>query len=48
LTGNTSHVTKNGTKRVLNSTSNDTVFLTFFDHGAAGLIAFSDEYFYAD
>lgn len=37
-----------GNGRVLESTSSDNVFLAFFDHGGAGLIAFPSEYLYAD
>jgi len=29
-----------GNGRVLTSTENDNVFIAFFDHGAAGLVAF--------
>lgn len=34
--------------RVLESGPGDHVFLYFCDHGAAGLIAFPDEYLYAN
>ena len=37
-----------GTGRVLESTADDIVFLNFADHGATGLIAFPNEYLYAD
>ena len=37
-----------GTGRVLQSGKNDRVFLNFADHGAAGLIAFPNEYLYAN
>jgi len=37
-----------GGKKVLNSTSKDNVFIYFADHGATGLIAFPNEYLYAD
>jgi legumain len=36
-----------GVTKVLNSTSNDKVFLNFTDHGAPGLIAFPNAYLYA-
>jgi len=45
LKGNSSAV---GGKKVLNSTSKDNVFIYFADHGATGLIAFPNEYLYAD
>ena len=34
--------------RVLESGPGEHVFIYFCDHGAAGLIAFPDEYLYAD
>jgi legumain len=37
-----------GTGRVLQSTSTDRVFLNFADHGATGLIAFPNDYLYAN
>lgn len=37
-----------GNGRVLKSGSNDHVFLAFYDHGGAGLIAFPSSYLYAD
>lgn len=37
-----------GNGRVLKSGSSDYVFLSFFDHGASGLIAFPDDYLEAD
>lgn len=37
-----------GTGRVLKSTQSDRVFLNFADHGAAGLIAFPNDYLYAN
>ena len=37
-----------GSGKVLSSTANDTVFLNFADHGASGLIAFPNEYLYAN
>ena len=37
-----------GTGRVLASTSADRVFLNFADHGATGLIAFPNDYLYAN
>eukprot|EP01060_Flectonema_neradi_P014297 TRINITY_DN20_c0_g1_i2.p1 TRINITY_DN20_c0_g1~~TRINITY_DN20_c0_g1_i2.p1 ORF type:complete len:413 (+),score=125.83 TRINITY_DN20_c0_g1_i2:129-1367(+) len=39
LTGDAS---KTGGKKVLNSTSNDNVFINFVDHGGVGIIAFPD------
>lgn len=39
--------TTGGDGRVLKSGLNDTVFLNFADHGAAGLIAFPSEYLYS-
>eukprot|EP00825_Cyclidium_porcatum_P009136 TRINITY_DN145_c0_g1_i3.p1 TRINITY_DN145_c0_g1~~TRINITY_DN145_c0_g1_i3.p1 ORF type:complete len:418 (-),score=86.40 TRINITY_DN145_c0_g1_i3:270-1523(-) len=39
--------TTGGDGRTLKSGANDTVFLNFSDHGAAGLIAFPSEYLYA-
>lgn len=48
LTGNKSAVAKKGTSRVLESTSDDNVFIYFADHGAPGLIAFPSSHFYAD
>ncbi|EAR87482.1 peptidase C13 family protein (macronuclear) [Tetrahymena thermophila SB210] len=38
---------KGGNKRVLESGPDDHVFLSFFDHGAPGLIAFPSQYLYA-
>jgi legumain len=38
---------KGGDGRTLMSGANDTVFLNFADHGAAGLIAFPKDYLYA-
>lgn len=46
LTGNKSAVT-GGNGRVLQSTSDDYVFLNFADHGGVGLIAFPSSYLYA-
>jgi len=37
-----------GGKKVLKSTAQDNVFVYFADHGADGLIAFPNEYLYAD
>ena len=37
-----------GTGRVLGSNANDKVFVYFTDHGATGLIAFPNDYLYAD
>lgn len=37
-----------GTGRVLKSTSADEVFLAFYDHGGSGLIAFPNDYLYAN
>ena len=37
-----------GSGRVLSSTAKDFVFLNFADHGGSGLIAFPNEYLYAD
>jgi legumain len=48
LTGNADANKGKGTGRVLQSTENDKVFIYFTDHGADGLIAFPDEYLYAD
>ncbi len=48
IKGNKSAMTKIGSGRVLESTSNDHVFIYFADHGATGLIAFPSEYLYAD
>jgi len=45
LEGNSTAV--NG-KKVLESTSSDNVFIYFADHGATGLIAFPNEYLYAN
>jgi len=45
LTGNSSAV---GGRKVLNSTEDDYVFINFVDHGAAGLIAFPNDFLYAD
>jgi len=36
-----------GSGKTLTSTSEDNVFLAFFDHGATGLIAFPSSYLYA-
>lgn len=38
---------KGGNKRVLNSTKDDRVFINFADHGAYGLIAFPDYWFWS-
>ena len=40
--------TTGGNNRVLKSGANDTVFIRFSDHGAAGMIAFPDSNLYAD
>jgi legumain len=37
-----------GGKKVLNSTKDDNVFIYFADHGATGLIAFPNDYLYAN
>jgi len=37
-----------GSGKTLKSTTEDNVFLAFFDHGASGLIAFPSEYLYAN
>lgn len=34
--------------KVLKSNANSKVFINFADHGAPGLIAFPDDYLYAD
>jgi len=47
LEGNKDAVKSKGTGRVLESTSDDEVFLYFADHGAPGLIAFPSKYLYA-
>eukprot|EP01006_Ploeotia_vitrea_P036406 TRINITY_DN66015_c0_g1_i2.p2 TRINITY_DN66015_c0_g1~~TRINITY_DN66015_c0_g1_i2.p2 ORF type:complete len:106 (+),score=10.02 TRINITY_DN66015_c0_g1_i2:209-526(+) len=47
LTGNKTAV-KGGNGRVLQSTSDDYVFLNFADHGGVGLIAFPNKYLYAN
>ena len=48
LTGNKTAVNGKGTERVLESTSEDNVFLYFADHGAPGLIAFPSAYLHSD
>jgi legumain len=48
LEGNKSAVAGKGTGRVLESTSEDNVFIFFSDHGAPGLIAFPHSHLYAD
>lgn len=49
LTGNSQAVSGVGTGRVLNTTSEDNVFINFVDHGATGLVAMpSGPYWYAD
>lgn len=48
LEGNKTAVSGKGTSRVLESTSEDNVFLYFADHGAPGLIAFPSHYLHAD
>ena len=48
LTGNKTAVHGKGTERVLESTSEDNVFLYFADHGAPGLIAFPSAYLHSD
>ena len=47
ITGDESRVTAQ-TVKVLKSTEEDNVFLYFSDHGSVGLIAFPDEYLYAE
>jgi len=47
LQGDKEAVSGKGSGRVLESTSADRVFLSFFDHGAPGLIAFPNKYLYA-
>jgi len=37
-----------GSEKVLKSNSESKVFINFVDHGAPGLIAFPNEYLYAD
>lgn len=48
LTGDKAKVAGHGNGRVLESTSEDYVFINFADHGAPGLIAFPNEYLYSD
>ena len=48
LEGNKTAMSGKGTGRVLESTTDDNVFLYFADHGAPGLIAFPSKYLYAD
>jgi len=48
LKGDATAVQGKGTGRVLESTSNDKVFVYFTDHGAVGLIAFPSQYLYAN
>ncbi|KAL4497182.1 hypothetical protein ABPG72_019502 [Tetrahymena utriculariae] len=48
LNGDKKAVSKIGTGRVLESTSNDNVFLYFADHGAPGFVAFPNNKFYAN
>ncbi len=40
--------TSAGNGKTLTSTSTDTVFINFSDHGASGLIAFPSSYLYSD
>jgi legumain len=40
--------TKAGNGKTLKSSSTDTVFINFSDHGASGLIAFPSSYLYSD
>jgi legumain len=47
LKGNATGVT-GGNGKVLKSTANSKVFINFADHGAPGLIAFPNEYLYAN
>ena len=47
ITGDESRVSAQ-TVKVLKTTSEDNVFIYFTDHGSVGLIAFPDEYLYAD
>jgi len=47
LTGEASKVT-GGSGKVLKSTQTDKVFINFVDHGAPGLIAFPEDFMYAD
>jgi legumain len=47
LKGNAAGVT-GGNGKVLKSTENSKVFINFADHGAPGLIAFPNEYLYAN
>lgn len=48
LRGNATGVKGIGTGRVLTSNRTDKVFLNFADHGAPGLIAFPNDYLYAN
>lgn len=49
ITGNAAAMKNVGSGRVLESTSNDRVFINFVDHGGVGLIAFPNQpYLYAD
>lgn len=49
LKGNASALKGIGTGRVLKSTSNDDVFLSFYDHGGSGILGFPNgELLYAD
>lgn len=48
LKGNATAMSGIGTGRVLKSTLVDKVFLNFADHGGTGLIAFPNDYLYAN
>lgn len=48
ITGDKAKVAGHGNGKVLQSTSQDYVFINFADHGAPGLIAFPSEYLYSD
>jgi len=48
LKGDEATVHGHGTGRVVKSTSQDTVFLDYSDHGSTGLICFPSEYLYKD
>lgn len=48
LEGNRTAVAGRGTGKILDTNSNDNVFMFFSDHGAPNLIAFPSEYLYAD